>query len=68
MYSWKIIHGKHKRIALQSLIKFIEMHIFIFEGKIKNVDLASFRALFYSPTIAMDQLFLYITHSIKSHS
>ena len=21
MYSWKIIHGKHKRIALQSLIK-----------------------------------------------
>ena len=20
MYSWKIIHGKHKRIALQSLI------------------------------------------------
>ena len=24
MYSWKIIHGKHKRIALQSLINLMD--------------------------------------------
>ena len=26
MYSWKIIHGKHKRIALQSLINYLFRH------------------------------------------
>ena len=27
MYSWKIIHGKHKRIALQSLINVEELKV-----------------------------------------
>ena len=30
MYSWKIIHGKHKRIALQSLIKLWRLVIVAF--------------------------------------